>query len=191
MSAPQGDITVLLAGLRHGDRAAESQLASLVYGELRRIAARFMRRERSDHTLQATALVNDAYLKLMAQDKDWQNRAHFFAVASSLMRRILVDHARSHHAAKRGGGAVKVDLDQPDGNSGLIFTPKRSEELLALDEALSRLNQMDERQFRIVEMRFFGGMTDQEIAEVLGISIRTVVREWVLARAWLHSELSK
>jgi RNA polymerase sigma-70 factor (ECF subfamily) len=191
MSAPQGDITVLLAGLRQGDRAAESQLASIVYGELRRIAARFMRRERSDHTLQATALVNDAYLKLMAQNKDWQNRAHFFAVASSLMRRILVDHARSHQAVKRGGGAAKVDLDQPDANSGLIFTPERSEQLLALDESLSRLNKMDERQFRIVEMRFFGGMTDQEIAEVLGISIRTVVREWVLARAWLHSELSK
>jgi RNA polymerase sigma factor (TIGR02999 family) len=191
MSAPQGDITVLLAGLRQGDRAAESQLASIVYGELRRIAARFMRRERSDHTLQATALVNDAYLKLMAQDKDWQNRAHFFAVASSLMRRILVDHARSHQAAKRGGGAMKVDLDQPDANSGVIFTPERSEQMLALDEALSRLNKMDERQFRIVEMRFFGGMTDQQIAEVLGISIRTVVREWVLARAWLHSELSK
>jgi RNA polymerase sigma factor (TIGR02999 family) len=107
------------------------------------------------------------------------------------MRRILVDHARSHQAVKRGGGAAKVDLDQPDANSGLIFTPERSEQLLALDESLSRLNKMDERQFRIVEMRFFGGMTDQEIAEVLGISIRTVVREWVLARAWLHSELSK
>lgn len=182
---------MLLAGLRKGDGAAESQLAAVVYGELRRIAARYMRRERADHTLQATALVNDAYMKLMAQNKDWQNRAHFFAVASSMMRRILVDHARGHQAIKRGGGVVKLDLEQPDAKAGVIFTPERGEQLLALDEALSRLNHLDERQFRIVEMRFFGGMTDQEIAEVLEISVRTVVREWVLARAWLHGELSR
>jgi RNA polymerase sigma-70 factor (ECF subfamily) len=191
MGVPQGDITALLAGMRNRDSAAESRLASLVYGELRRIAARYMRRERADHTLQATALVNDAYLKLMAQDKDWQNRAHFFAVASSVMRRILVDHARARHAEKRGGDVVKVELDRPDAPPGLVFSPERSEQILALDEALSRLNVLDERQCKIVEMRFFGGMTDQEIADVLEISVRTVVREWVLARAWLHAELSK
>jgi RNA polymerase sigma-70 factor, ECF subfamily len=191
MDAPQGDITALLAGMRKRDCAAESRLASLVYGELRRIAARYMRRERSDHTLQPTALVNDAYMRLMAQDKDWQNRAHFFAVASSVMRRILVDHARARHAEKRGGDAVKVELDRPDANPGLVFSPERSEQILALDEALSRLMRLDERQCKIVEMRFFGGMTDQEIADVLVISVRTVVREWVLARAWLHAELSK
>jgi RNA polymerase sigma-70 factor (ECF subfamily) len=191
MGAPPGDITALLAGMRNRDGTAESRLASLVYGELRRIAARYMRRERSDHTLQATVLVHDAYVKLMAQDKDWQNRAHFFAVASSVMRRILVDHARGRHAEKRGGDAVKVEIDREDAHPGLVFTPERSEQILALDEALSRLMILDERQFKIVEMRFFGGMTDQEIADVLEISVRTVVREWVSARAWLHAELSK
>ena len=191
MSEERGEITVLLAGLRNGDNGAESRLASAVYGELRRIAARYMRRERADHTLQATALVNDAYMKLMAQDKDWQNRAHFFAVASSLMRRILVDHARSRQADKRGGGAVRLGVENPEANWGLVFTPDRGEQLLALDEALSRLSMLDGRQVRIVEMRFFGGMTDREIAEALGVSVRTVVRDWVLARAWLHCELSK
>jgi RNA polymerase sigma-70 factor, ECF subfamily len=191
MSNEPGEITVLLAGLRNGDSAAESRLATAVYSELRRIAARYMRRERPDHTLQATELVNDAYMKLMAQDKDWQNRAHFFAVASSLMRRIPVDHARGRQAEKRGGGAVRLDFENPEAGWGLVFSPDRGEQLLALDEALSRLSILDGRQVRIVEMRFFGGMTDREIAQALGISVRTVVRDWVLARAWLHSELSK
>jgi RNA polymerase sigma-70 factor, ECF subfamily len=185
-----GEITILLGEARQGSKAAQETLASLVYSELRRIALRHMGRERSDHTLQATALVNDAYIKLMAQNRSWQNRAHFFAVASSLMRRILVDYAREHSAAKRGGGRGKVSLD----NSAIRGEPLDfggSEEVLAVDEALSRLMVLDERQFRIVEMRFFGGMTDREIAAVLGISTRTVIREWTLARAWLHNELSK
>jgi RNA polymerase sigma-70 factor (ECF subfamily) len=191
MSVPRGEITELLAEVRLGNRSAESRLGVVVYDELRRIASRHMRRERSGHTLQPTALVNDAYMKLLAQDKDWQNRAHFFAVASSLMRRILVDHARQRDAEKRGGGAAKVDFDQINQAGGYAVSTQRSEEMLALDEALSRLKLLDERQLQIVEMRFFGGMTDREIAEVLGLSERTIVREWVQARAWLHSELSK
>jgi RNA polymerase sigma factor (TIGR02999 family) len=188
MGTSSGEITALLGEVRRGDQAAGERLATVVYKELRRIAFGHMRRERSNHTLQATALVNDAYVKLLAQDKDWQNRAHFFAVASSLMRRILVDYARQHGAAKRGGLATKVNFEEIRGEP---YTFQPVEQLLSLDEALSRLMVLDERQFRIVEMRFFGGMTDNEIAAVLGISERTVMREWVLARAWLHSELSK
>jgi RNA polymerase sigma factor (TIGR02999 family) len=191
MSSPQQNITGLLAEVRRGNKSAESQLGGAVYGELRRIASRHMRLERPGHTLQATALVNEAYMKLLVQDKDWQNRAHFFAVASSLMRRILVDHARARASVKRGGGAARVDLDAIQQDGIFAAGPNKIEKLLILDEALSRLKLLDERHLRIVEMRFFGGMTDKEIADVLGLSERTIVREWGIARAWLHSELSK
>ena len=190
MGGQSEEITTLLARVRDGSESAESRLAKVVHQELHRIAARYMRRERPGHSLQPTALVNDAYMKLLAQDKDWQNRAHFFAVASSVMRRILIDHARGRTVAKRGGGMVKVELTDGHVEKGL-FTAQRTEELLALDQALSRLKELDARQHQIVEMRFFGGMTDQEIAAVLRLSDRTIGREWTLARAWLHSELSR
>ncbi len=191
MGGSSSEITTLLAKLRSGNDAVKIRLASLVYDDLRRIAGRHMKRERFDHTLQATALVHEAYLELVSQDKKWENRSHFFAIASSLMRRILVDYARAHRAQKRGGGnTVHVRVDELK-NEFLAFIPARGEELLALDESLSRLTELDARQCHIVEMRFFGGMTDTEIAEALGISVRTVLREWALARAWLHAELSK
>lgn len=186
MDPAPGDITALLSDLRNGDRSAEARLVPLVYAELHRIAARYARRERSGHTLQPTALVHEAYMRLVGDDRRWTDRRHFFAVASSLMRNILVDYARSRNAAKRGGGA-RVELKDSDRSQ----PPGRLEDLLSLDEALSRLSKLDERQCRIVEMRFFGGLSEEEIAEVLGISARTVKRDWTLARAWLHNELSR
>ena len=185
-----GEITLLLANARSGDKAAEEKLATVVSDELRRIAARHMRRERPNHTLQPTALVNDAFVQLMAQDKDWHNRAHFFAVASSIMHRILVDYARERNAAKRGGGVPALAIET------VAFGQKQPqlkpfEEMLAIHEALSRLKELDERQFRVVEMKFFGGMSEEEIGAFLAVSARTVKREWSLARAWLHAELSR
>jgi RNA polymerase sigma factor (TIGR02999 family) len=182
-----GDITLLLTELQAGNRAAESKLVPLVYDELRRLARRYMRGERAEHTLQPTALVHEAYLRLIGQrDVEWQNRAHFFGVAAQLMRRILVDHARARKAEKRGGSAPKVSLDET-----LVFTEAKGADLLALDEALTRLTERDPRQGRIVELRFFGGLTEDEAAEVLGVSTRTVKRDWNVARAWLYKELSK
>jgi len=181
-----GEITELLAEVRSGKREAESRLASLAYDELHRIAARYMRRERPDHTLQATILVDEAYLQLVKQeDRSWQNRSHFFAVAAQVMRRILIDHARSRNAAKRGRTHVKLRLDEV-----FVFSDDRCEELIALDQALTRLAAWDPRQSKIVELRFFTGLTEEEIGEVLGVSPRTVKREWRVARAWLHGELS-
>jgi RNA polymerase sigma-70 factor, ECF subfamily len=183
-----GEITLLLSELRNGDRTAEARLAPLVYAELHRIAARYARRERRGHTLQPTALVHEAYMRLVGEDRNWENRQHFFAIASSLMRNILIDYARSRGAAKRGGGAAQVELKDAD---QVVGTPGRMEDLLALDEALSRLSQLDARQCQIVEMRFFGGLNEEEIGQALGISARTVQREWAFARAWLHTELSR
>ena len=180
-----GEITGLLTKLKAGDRQAESELVPLIYGELRRLARGYMRRERPDHTLQATALVHVVYLRLMEEHPvDWQSRAHFFAVAAQLMRRILVDHARAHKAAKRGGDAPKVFLEE-----NLILSEAKSGDMLSLDEALARLAKLDPRQGRIVELRFFGGLSVEETAEVLGISARTVKREWSVARAWLYQEV--
>jgi RNA polymerase sigma-70 factor (ECF subfamily) len=180
-----GEITGLLTKLKAGDRQAESELVPLIYGELRRLARGYMRRERPDHTLQATALVHEVYLRLMEEHPvDWQSRAHFFAVAAQLMRRILVDHARAHNAAKRGGDAPKVFLEE-----NLILSEAKSGDMLSLDEALARLAKLDPRQGRIVELRFFGGLSVEETAEVLGISARTVKREWSVARAWLYQEV--
>lgn len=181
-----GEITQLLAEVREGNSGAESRLASLVYDQLHHIAARYMQRERRDHTLQATVLVHEAYLDLVNQaDRTWQNRSHFFAVAAQLIRRILIDHARSRNAAKRGGPRGTLRLDDV-----LVFSEAKYDELIAIDEALTRLAGWDTRQSRIVELRFFAGLTEEEIAEVLGISVRTVKREWKVAKAWLHGELS-
>jgi RNA polymerase sigma factor (TIGR02999 family) len=181
-----GEITQLLAEIRNGDRGAESRLAPLVYDELHRIASRYMHQERPDHTLQSTILVHEAYLQLVKQeDRNWQNRSHFFAIAAQLMRRVLVDHARSRNAAKRGGRQVKLQLEDV-----LVFSDAKCEELIVIDQALTRLAELDARQSRIVELRFFTGLTEEEIGEVLGISSRTVKREWLVAKAWLHGELS-
>lgn len=181
-----GEITRLLAAMKGGDAHAESHLVALVHDELNRLAHRHMRRERPDHTLQPTALVNEAYLRLMGQDgQTWNDRTHFFATASVVMRRILVDHARQRAAAKRPGNKNRVDLD-----GILASTRPRTEEMLILDEALTRLAEWNPRQGRLVEMIYFGGLTEAEAAGVLGISLRTAKRDWSAARAWLHVQLT-
>jgi RNA polymerase sigma-70 factor, ECF subfamily len=185
-SSKPGDITRLLEQVRAGDRAAESRLMDAVYPELRRIAAARLRGERPGHTLQATALAHEAYLQLLGQAEiDWRNRGHFFAAAAQAIRRILVDYARRRKASKRDGARHKIALTE-----GLAISDDRLEEALAIDEALTRLEQWDPRQCRVVEMKFFGGLTDAEIAGVLGVSTRTVIRDWNVARAWLHGELN-
>jgi RNA polymerase sigma factor (TIGR02999 family) len=171
--------------MQTGDREAADRLVAEVYPELKRIAARHMRRERAGHTLQTTALVNEAYVKLVHQrEADWSNRAHFFAVAAQIMRRILVDHARAKLADKRGAGGIVVPLDE-----AFVFSPERSEQIVALDEALTRLESQDERVSRVVELRFFAGLSVEETAEALKISERTVKRDWQFGRAWLQAEL--
>lgn len=185
MDHPPGDVTQLLLGLAARNPQVENDLLEVVYAELHRMADRLMRNERPDHTLQATALINEAYLHLIDQrGKNWKNRAHFFGVAALVMRRILVDHARTRRTEKRGGGQRKVSLDET-----VLLTPEQSDEILALDEALSRLSQFDPRQSRVVELRFFGGLTEPEAAEVLGVAARTVKRDWSIAKAWLYGEL--
>ena len=181
-----GEITELLAEIRDGNSASESRLAALVYDQLHGIAAHYMRFERPDHSLQATVLVDDAYLRLVNQeDRTWQNRTHFFAVAAQVMRRILIDHARNRNAGKRGGGRAIIQLDD-----AVVLTEDKCEELVAVDQALTHLAEWDPRLARIVEMKFFAGLTEDEVAEVLGISSRTVKRDWQVAKAWLHGELS-
>jgi RNA polymerase sigma factor (TIGR02999 family) len=180
-------ITALLAELSAGNRDVESRLIPQVYGELRRLAAHYMRSERGNHTLQPTALVNEAYTRLVQQPQiPWQSRAHFFATASHLMRHILVDHARARRAGKRGGLQRQVTLDD-----ALLPSSERTMDVLILDEALENLAQFDSRQARIVELHFFGGLTFAEIALVLKVTERTVKRDWSMARAWLKGELSK
>jgi RNA polymerase sigma-70 factor (ECF subfamily) len=179
-----GEITQLLTELRGGNRAVANQLMSLVYTPLKKIAARHLRLEKPGLTLSATALVHEAYLRLVDGEISWQNRAHFFAVAAQAMRRILVDHARARVAEKRGGACERVELE-----GRALYAPDRPETLVVLDEALDRLSALDRRQSNIVEMRFFGGLTEDEMAEVLGISSRTVKREWSSAKAWLYGEL--
>jgi RNA polymerase sigma-70 factor, ECF subfamily len=175
-----------LAEMRQGNPEAESHLAELVYQELHRLAQRFMSGERPDHTLQPTVLVHDTFLKLTGHNSvDWTDRKHFFAVAATLMRRILIDHARGVRAQKRGGGG-KVSLD-----AAVPITAAMSDDLLALDEALTRLAELDPRQSKVVELRFFAGLPEEEIAKVLDVSIRTVKRDWGTARAWLHSQIAE
>ncbi len=187
MDSSPGEITQLLVELRGGNPDAETKLIPLVYRQLHRLAAHYMRHQRPDHTLQPTALVNEAYLRLVGQPKtDWKDRAHFFGVASRLMRQILVEHARAKQTKKRGGLAQKLSLD-----GALEFSHDRSHELVALDDALNGLEKLSPRQSRVVEMRFFVGLSVEETAEVLGTSPRTVKRDWNVARAWLHGELAK
>jgi RNA polymerase sigma factor (TIGR02999 family) len=180
-------VTALLTQLSKGDKTVIQRLMPLVYDELHRRASRYMRQERSGHTLQPTALVHEAYLKLVGQrEASFKNRSHFFAVASQLMRRILIDHARARLSAKRGGEQNTYSLaESADFRAG---TPI---ELIAIDDALQKLRVLDSRQEQIVEMRFFGGLTVEETAEVLGVSTRTIEREWTMARAWLYLQLRK
>ena len=185
MDPANEDVTLLLIELTKGNKEAASKLIPLVYDELHKLARRHMRRERTDHTLQATALVNEAYLKLVEQRSvRWQSRSHFFAIAAQTMRRILIDHARFHLRGKRGQGQKMVALDE-----ALLFSPEQSEEFLRLDESLERLAQFDPRQSKIVEMRFFAGLTVEETAEVLQVSPKTVKRDWSVAKAWLHGDM--
>jgi len=186
VQASREQITGLLLAWSDGDQAALDKLMPLVYVELHRLAKRYMRREHAGHSLQTSALVNEAYLRLVdAQNVHWQNRAHFFAVSSQIMRRILVDFARAKRNLKRGGAARQVTLDE-----GLLVTPESSADLLALDEALGRLAILNQRHSQVVELRYFGGLNEEEIAEVLSVSPRTVRNDWSLARAWLYRELS-
>lgn len=179
------DVTQILIGLSDGDTRAADELFPIVYDELKRIARYFMSRERASHTLQPTALVHETYLKLIDQKKvDWQNRAHFFGLASEIMRRILVNHARDLKAVKRGGEMQRVSLEV-----AADFMQK-DVEVLVLDEALAELEKIDERKAKVVEMKFFGGLTTKEIAEVLQISVATVEREWTFSRAWLFSRIN-
>jgi RNA polymerase sigma-70 factor (ECF subfamily) len=180
------EITRLLVAWSDGDEQAFTALMPLVYGELRRLASRRLGRERAGHTLQTTALVHEAYLRLVDQkEANWRNRAHFFAVAAQMMRRILVDYARSRNFAKRGGGAKQVSLDE-----AMIVSDERAADVVALDEALDALARFDERKSRMVELRFFGGLSIEETAEVLGVSPGTVMRDWTLAKAWLQREIN-
>ena len=180
-------VTELLVRWRGGDKAALDALMPLVYSELRRIANRYLQAERSDHTLQSTALVHEAYVRLTNQQlPQWQNRAHFFAVAAQLMRQILVDHARSHRASKRGGEVYKLALDDAEDQQKPIDI-----DIVALDDALKSLTAMDAQQGKVVELKFFGGLSNEDTAEVLGISTSTVKRDWTTARAWLFRELNR
>jgi RNA polymerase sigma factor (TIGR02999 family) len=186
MSPPLEDVTVLLADLRKGDSGTVRRLLPLVYGELRRLAEKYLRGERAGHTLQPTALVHEAYIRLVEQTgATFNDRAHFFAVAARAMRHIIVDHARGKRAARRGGGHRRQPLER-----ALALSEQPDAYLLALDESLQRLAQIDPQAARIVELRFFGGMTVDEIAEVLEISARTVKRDWGMAKGWLHREIT-
>jgi RNA polymerase sigma factor (TIGR02999 family) len=183
-TSPKG-VTQLLVAWGDGDEAARDQLMPLVYEELRRLAHRYMGRERVGHTLQTSGLVNEAYLRLIDQTQvHWQNRAHFFGIAAQMMRRILVDYARSRGHAKRGGGARQVSLDEV-----ALVSEARAADVVALDAALMGLSEFDERKSRIVELRFFGGLSIEETAEVLSVSPGTVMRDWTLAKAWLRREM--
>jgi RNA polymerase sigma factor (TIGR02999 family) len=185
-NSPPRDVTALLLNWSDGDREAPAKLMPLVYDELRRLARDHLRRERPDHTLQPTALVNEVYLRLVDQQRvNWHNRAQFFGLAAQLMRHILVDHSRSRASVKRGGLVRKLSLDE-----AWMAPEEVAEELVALDEALVRLAAIDERKSRVVEMRFFGGLSVEETAEALGVSDKTVMRDWRIAKMWLHRELS-
>ena len=188
VSNPQAqDVTRILQDWSDGDQDAPARLMPLVYEELRRLARDYLRHQRSGHTLQATALVHEAYLRLVDQQSvSWQNRLHFFAVAAQVMRYILIDYARSHTAAKRGGSARKLSLDEAK-----ISPQERAAELVALDDALKSLAKVDRRKSQVVELRYFGGLSVEEIAEVLGVSEKTVRRDWHMAKLWLYRELSK
>lgn len=178
------EVTRLLKCLNAGDRDAVDVLVPIVYSELRKLAAHYLKSEREGHTLQPTALVHEAFLKLVEQETQWQNRTHFFAMAANLMRRILVDYARGYNAGKRGGGAEKVILED-----AFVFVKEKPAEMLALNEALEDLAKIDPRRAKVVELKFFGGLNNEEIAQVLGVHSNTVLRDWNLARAWLKTRM--
>jgi len=187
MRTPPSEITQLLRKWSEGDRAALDQLMPIVYQELRKLANSYLRGERSDHTLQPTALINEAYIRLVKQDfPEWQSRKHFYGVAAQLMRQILVEHARARGAAKRGDGAQKLSLDEAP-----VFSQERAADLVTLDDALTALARFDERKARVVELRYFGGFSVEEVANALDISVATVGREIRMAQAWLHREMAK
>ncbi|HEY0051420.1 MAG TPA: sigma-70 family RNA polymerase sigma factor [Pyrinomonadaceae bacterium] len=181
-------ITQMLKKWSEGNQEVLDKLMPLVYEELRRQASRYLRRERANHTLQTTALIHEAYLKLIDQNQvEWQNRTHFFAIASQAMRRILVDYARERNRDKRGGAAENLPIEE----AAFVVSPGKNIDLVALDEALNRLAEFDERQARVVELRYFSGLSIDETADVLGISNVTVRRDWNMAKAWLHQQISK
>jgi RNA polymerase sigma-70 factor (ECF subfamily) len=186
MAEPDSTVTLLLTQVRDGNQEAANQLIPLIYKELRQMAAAFMRGERPGHTLQATALVNEAYMRMVgAGPVEWQSRAHFFAIAAHTMREVLLDYARRARASKRGGSdAQRVELEEE-----FAIAPDKLEEVIAIDEALERLARIDPRQSRIVELRFFAGLNVEEAGEVMGISPKTIKREWRSAKAWLHREM--
>lgn len=184
MTPHDGDVTHLLHAMRAGDPRAADDLLPLVYDELHRLARAYMRHERPDHTLQATALINEAYLKLMHDDVDWSSRAHFIGVAAHVMRRVLVDYARAHKAQHRGGALQRVEL-----RDDLAISPERLEEVAQVDEGLKALAKVNPRQARVMELRYFGGLSIEETASVLGIAPRSVKRDFALARIWLYHEL--
>lgn len=190
-SVPPRNVTQMLANWRNGDSTALNELLPVIYDELRQLAAGYLRRESAGHTLQATALVNEAYLRLVDQAQvNWQNRAHFFGAAANLMRQILIQHARAKHAEKRGGDAQKLYLDEVSGLADHLVK-EQNLDLLALDDALNQLATIAPQQSRVVELRFFAGLSIEETAEALGVSPATIKREWNMAKAWLHRELSK
>ncbi len=184
MSAPDGQVTVLLRAMHEGDASAAEKLLPLVYSELRRVAASYMRRERPDHTLQPTALINEAYLRLVDDAVDWRSREHFVAVAANTMRRVLVDYARARNANMRGGDLKRVELDE-----GLFITQQSSGEVLALHDALDQLAKVNPRQAKVVELRYFGGLSVEEIGAIMNLSPRSVKRDWALARLWLFKQI--
>jgi RNA polymerase sigma factor (TIGR02999 family) len=179
-----GEVTQLLNELENRQQQVTPKLFEILYSELRRLAQYYLRNERPDHTLQATALVHEAYVRLVGADPHWRNRTHFFAIASSAMRRILVDQARAKHAAKRPDPQQRVDLDEAP-----LLSQENFDQVIALDRALERLSRLDAPQARVVELRYFGGLTAEETAVAMGISVSSVNRDWVVAKAWLHAEL--
>ena len=187
MTSSPNDVTQLLVAWGKGDQAARDELMPLVYAELHRLAHRHIKRERPGHTLQTSALVNEAFVRLVDQrDVHWQSRAHFFGIAAQMMRRILVDYARKRRFAKRGGNQLQVSL-----NEELVAANQRSAEVVLLDDALTQLAEIDERKSKVVELKFFGGLSIEETAEVLGVSPGTVMRDWTLAKAWLRRAMSR
>jgi RNA polymerase sigma-70 factor (ECF subfamily) len=184
MHADDSQVTLLLKAMKNGDQSAAEKLLPLVYKELHRTAKSYMRRERPEHTLQPTALIHEAYLRLAHDDVDWQSRQHFIGVAANVMRRVLVDHARAHKAEMRGGGLERIEFEE-----GLAISKERSSEVIALHDALNRLELLNPRRAKVVELRYFGGLSVEEVAAVLDMSPRSVKRDWALARPWLFREI--
>lgn len=185
METNPGEVTRLLKAMRAGDASAADDLLPLVYAELHRIAEAYMRRERADHTLQATALINEAYLRLVGEEIDWKDRGHFIGLAAHVMRRVLVDYARQHNAERRAGGLQRVEMED-----NLAISPERLDEVLFLDTAMEKLKEKSSRQAQVVELKYFGGLSVEQIAATLGVAPRSVKRDWSLARMFLYRELN-